>query len=186
MRYSACLLVMVAASVISIPLSAQEVFHTDTVNFARFSYVNGSISQGFGAQSICLAVSSDGEYRFVRLGSRGMQGKMSEEDFKKFKVLIEGEDFRSLRGNFSGLIRKDSDSFAAEIPWLAWEGNGRTQRIHWLNADGLMPFPVSVGKIIDLMRNFNAKGSRSLDYADYPDVCPSGGLRYVQPSVAQR
>jgi hypothetical protein len=185
-RYAACLFVMMAALAISIPLSAQEVSHPDTLGFARFSYIGSPVWGGIGSQSICFAVSSDGDYRFVRLGKSGMQGKMSEEDFKKFKALIEAEDFRSLRGDFSGLIHKDSDSFAAEIPWLAWEGHGRTQRIHWLNADGLRPFPVSVGKLIDWMQNFNAKGSRSLDYADYPDVCPSGGLRYVQPSIAQR
>jgi hypothetical protein len=43
-----------------------------------------------------------------------------------------------------------------------------------------------VANVIEWMQNFNAKGSKSLNYADYPDVWPSGGLRYVHPAVAER
>jgi hypothetical protein len=184
-RY-ASLFAMVAVVVISIPLAAQEVFHSADVDFARFSYLSFQAQQGTGLQKTCFAVSPSGEYRFLRAGKGGIHGKLSEEDLKKFKALIESEDFRSISGDHSGLIRTDSESFAAEIPWLAWQGHGRTQRLQWLNADGLIPFPVAVGKVVEWMQNFNPKGGKSFDYADYPDVCPSRGLQYVQPSVAER
>jgi hypothetical protein len=185
-RYSACLLVMVAALAISIALTAQEVYQSDTAGFARFSYIGSPVARGRIPENVCFAASSDGEYRIVRVGIGGLQGKMSGDDLKKFKSLIESENFRSLTGDHSGLIRQESENFIAEIPWSAWKQHGQTQRFQWLNADGEAPFPMSAAKVIEWIRNFDPKGAKPFDAADFPDVCPFRGLRYVQPSVAQR
>jgi hypothetical protein len=170
---------------ISVPLVSQEVFHSDNVGFARFSYFTSSEVQPRGMENVCFAVSPEGEYRIVRFGTGGTHGKMSDEDFRKFKALIEADEFRSLSGDHSGLIRQRSENFRAEIPWSVWEKHGRTQQFHWLNADSSLPFPLPAAKVIEWMKNFHPKDGELFDSADFPDVCPSGGLRYVQPSVAK-
>lgn len=185
MLHSVRLFAMAAVLVISIPLASQEVFHPANVGFARFSYVSNPAVHGPGPENICFAVSSSGEYRIVRQGMGGMHGKLTDDDLQKFKTLIRSEEFRSLSGNHGGLIRQESESFTAEIPWTAWQEHGRTQRFQWLNADGVSPFPVSAVKVIEWMKSFIPRGGEPFDYAEYPDVCPFGGLRYVQPSVAE-
>jgi hypothetical protein len=110
---------------------------------------------------------------------------MSAEELQTFKALIESSEFRALSGEHVGIIRQESENFMAEIPWMAWQQRGATQKLQWLNADGSAPFPASVAKVIEWMKNFEPTGGKRFDYADYPDVCPSGGLRYVQPAVAE-
>jgi hypothetical protein len=36
-----------------------------------------------------------------------------------------------------------------------------------------------------LVKHFEPQDAQTYDYAEYPDVCPSGGLRLIQPSVAR-
>jgi hypothetical protein len=54
-----------------------------------------------------------------------------------------------------------------------------------LNGDGENPFPASVSSVVDWIKRFEPKGGKMFEYADYPDVCPTGGLRLLQPSVAE-
>jgi hypothetical protein len=190
MRFSAKCFAIVASLLTCFPLIAQEMWHAQKIDFARFSYVSFPAVRGRLAEHICFAVSSDGEYRILQpdmigAGLVGIHGKMTDEDLQKFKALIEADEFRSLSGEHVGIIRQESENFMAEIPWTAWNDHGRTQKFQWLNADGAYPFPASVAKVIEWLKGFDPKGGKRFDYADYPDVCPSGGLRYVQPAVAE-
>jgi hypothetical protein len=56
--------------------------------------------------------------------------------------------------------------------------------LEWLNADDADPFPASVGKVVNWLQGFRPKDAIEFSYAEFPDVCPSGGVRLVQPSVA--
>jgi hypothetical protein len=56
--------------------------------------------------------------------------------------------------------------------------------LQWLNADGESPFPESVAKIVDWLQQFEPKNGKDFEYTEFPNVCPSGGLRLVQPAVA--
>jgi|SRR5580700_826897 hypothetical protein len=110
------------------------------------------------------------------------------------KILNLNTDGRRGSGSSGGgLIRQESESFAAEIPLRdGWHEDGdgnwiehETWHLQWLNPDGGNPFPASVSKIVDWLIRFQPKDGKSFDYADYPDVCPTGGLRLLQPAIAE-
>jgi hypothetical protein len=169
----------------SLGLSAQEVDYSHHRDFlARLSYESSPVVQREGVRHICVSVARDGEYRIVRLPQEGepqrLQGKMSSEQIKQLKTLLRSDDFRDLSGSHGGLIFQEAESFGAEIGWREDE----TQRLQWLNADGKNPFPASVAKVVDWLRHFEPTDGKSFGYAEYPDVCPSGGLRLLQPTVA--
>ena len=76
-------------------------------------------------------------------------------------------------------VRQEAEIFMAEIlEQQAWH-------LQWLNADGENPFPASVFNLIDWLQRFQPKDGKSFKYTEYPDVCPAGGLRLLQPSVAE-
>ena len=66
-----------------------------------------------------------------------------------------------------------------------WPEHEAAWRLKWLNADGESPFPASVSKLVDWLQGFQPKDAKSFEYAEYPEVCPAGGLRLLQPSVAE-
>ncbi|HET6178507.1 MAG TPA: hypothetical protein VFE61_16365 [Candidatus Sulfotelmatobacter sp.] len=172
-------IVLVAAS-----LWAQETYHAQDADLlARLSYHGPSTAKGVLFRQVCVAVSRDGEYRMVRSLNDGqmqrMEGKMPKEQLQKLSELLASAEFRSLSGDHSGLIRQMSESFGAEIP----HGQKRPQRVQWLNADGESPFPDSVGKVVEWLTQFEPKDGKEFEYA--ADVCPSGGLHLLQPSVAE-
>jgi hypothetical protein len=186
-------ILMVAAS-ISV---AQEPYHSaDPDVIARLSYDNSGVIQQGNVQHVCVAVSRDGEYRIVRTRDEGrterLHGKMPKEEFSELSKLLASPEFRRLSGNHSGLIRQEAQSFAAQIPIgdrLRVDGTVESVehdawRLQWLNADGENPFPASVSKVVDWLQRFQPKDGKSFDYAEYPDICPAGGLRFLQPSVA--
>ncbi len=175
-----------AVVLISGGLFAQEIYHPpDRDLLARLSYDSPMTVQSEDLQHVCVAVSRDGDYRIVRRQSDGqtqrLHGKMPQEQFQQLKSLLASEAFKGLSGNHGGLIRQESESFGAEI---VGHDNDRTQRLHWLNADGESPFPGPVSKIVSWLKHFDPKDGKTFDYAEYPDVCPSGGLRLLEPSVA--
>jgi len=175
-----------AVVLISGGLFAQEIYHPpDRDLLARLSYDSPMTVQSEDLQHVCVAVSRDGDYRIVRRQSDGqtqrLHGKMPQEQFQQLKSLLASEAFKGLSGNHGGLIRQESESFGAEI---VGHDNDRTQRLHWLNADGESPFPAPVSKIVNWLKHFDPKDGKTFDYAEYPDVCPSGGLRLLEPSVA--
>jgi hypothetical protein len=173
--YAKCTLTA-AIVMVSFGLWGQEAYQPpDPDLLARFSYQ--------GVQRICVAVSRGGDYRLVRSLDNGqtqrLHGKIREEQFQQLRKLISDPHFRALSGDHGGLIRQESESFGAEI----LRDNG-AQRLQWLNADGESPFPGSVSKIVDWLENFQPTGGKPFEFAEYPQVCPSGGVRLLQPSVA--
>ncbi|SRR6266404_92700 len=168
----------------SLGLWAQEAYHfRDPSLLARFSYDTSPIVQGEGLRHICIAVSRDGDYRTVRFLDGGptqrLRGKIQEQQLQQLRKLISDSDFRVLSGSHGGIIRREAENFGAEI--LREDG---TQRLHWLNGDGENPFPDSVAKVVNWLKRFEPTDAKSFEYAEYPDVCPRGGLRLLQPSVA--
>jgi hypothetical protein len=173
---------------------AQERYHPPDPNLmARFSYDNSGVVRQGDLHNACIAVSRDGDYRIVRSLDNGqtqrLHGKMPKEEFRRLTNLLEAADLRNLSGYHGGLIRQESESFAAEIPlrdgsagnWVERE----TWRLQWLNPDGESPFPASVSKLVDWLRRFQLTDGKSFDYAEYPEVCPAGGLRLLQPAIAE-
>lgn len=170
--------ILTAAIVLfSFGLWAQEAYRPpDPDLLARFSYQ--------GDKHICVAVSRGGDYRLMRSLDNGqtlrLHGKIREEQLQQLRKLISDPHFRTLSGTHGGIIRQQSESFGAEI--LRDSG---AQRLQWLNADGESPFPGSVSKIVDWLEHFQPTGGKSFEFAEYPEVCPSGGLRLLQPSVSE-
>jgi hypothetical protein len=109
---------------------------------------------------------------------------MSQEQIQQLKALLQADDFRSLSGSHGGLIRRDAETFGAEIPIANSQNKDATQRLQWLNGDGENPFPNSMAKVVDWLKHFEPTDGKSFVLTDYPDVCPSGGLRLLQPTVA--
>jgi len=189
-------LLTVSFLLISFSAWAQETDHHDSALLARLSYERSGVVQADGVRHVCVAVTRDGEYRIVRTGPLGLtdrlHGKMPKEQLQQLTKLLASPEFRAVSGDHSGLIRQDAESFAAEIPGPVRDhADGTRQwterdawRLQWLNADGESPFPVSVAKVVDWLQQFQPKEGKSFLYAEFPDVCPSSGLRLLQPTVA--
>lgn len=182
---------------ISTGLWAQEAYHaSDPDLLARLSYDRSAIVHGDDVRQVCIAVSRDGEYRITRSLTTGsmqrLQGKMPKEQLDQLKTLLGSDEFRALSGTHGGLIRQESESFGAEIPAAKQLPGGippesaipRAHRLQWLNADGESPFPAPLAKVVDWLKHFEPTNGKAFEYAEYPEVCPSGGLRLIQPSVA--
>lgn len=187
---------LIAATLLAVSASiAQEPYHdADPELVARLSYHAGVVPWG-NVRHVCVAVSRDGDYRIVRDDGqmiRRLHGKMPKEEFRRLSTLLGATDFRNLAGNHSGLIRGDAESFAAEIPsdyrlhadgtrkWFARDD----WQTRWVNADGESPFPTPVSKLVDWLKSFQPNDGKPFEYTEYPDVCPVGGFRLLQPSVA--
>jgi hypothetical protein len=164
---------------------------------ARLSYENLTMVWPPVMRHVCVAVTRDGEYRIVRSMVDGqmqrLRGKMSKEQLQQLTELLGAAEFRALSGDHVGVIRQEAEVFSAEIPSpMRQHVDGARQwmdrdvwRLQWLNADGERPFPGSVAKVVDWLRHFEPKSGKSFVYAEFPDVCPSRGLRLVQPAVAE-
>jgi hypothetical protein len=150
----------------SVGLDAQEASHPDNADFlARLSYDSSATGGGMRVQRICIAVSLGGDYRIVRLLDSGLtqrlQGRISPEQFQQLRSALLSAEFRRLSGSHVGVIRQESESFAAEVPVPGWHGGvDKTQRLQWLNADGDNPFPNSVARIINWLENFEPKDGK--------------------------
>jgi len=190
-------LVLISFLLIPLGVRAQDSDHGNaSALLARLSYQNSAVVQAGGVRNVCVAVSQDGDYRMVRSGDYGqtvrLRGKMPKEQLQQLTQLLGAAEFRTLSGDHSGLIRQDAEVFAAEIsgPMREHVDGARqwmdrdVRRLQWLNADGESPFPVSVAKVVDWLQHFQPKDGKSFLYAEFPDVCPAGGLRLVQPAVA--
>jgi hypothetical protein len=197
MRFRAKSLIAMVAILVSTAMPAQEIQRPGSpAYFAKLSYDTSAPAQERDARRICMAVSADGSYRILRLLDRGeterLQGKMPQQQFDQLKALLDASAFKSLSGNHGGLIRQESESFGAEIPFPAREPAGpdvefvlpRARRVQWLNADGESPFPQPIAKVVDWMKHFQPKDAQSFEYDEYPDVCPRVGLRLIQPAIA--
>ncbi len=185
MRSFLTFVVVMALVLISAGARAQEVLHPrDADLFARLSYDTSAIVPDDAARHICVAVSRDGKYRIERTlitGTDRLHGNLTKEQLERLNTLLGSDEFRGLSSNHGGLIRQESGSFGAEIQ----HAEDGAQRLHWLNADGESPFPASVAKVVEWLKHFEAKDATPFVYTEYPDVCPTGALRRIQPSVTQ-
>jgi hypothetical protein len=192
------MLLTVGFLLISFGMWGQEVYHSvDADLLARLSYENSRVVSPSEARHVCVAVTRDGEYRVVRSLVEGetmrLHGKMSKDQLQQLTQLLGAAEFRALSGDHVGVIRQDAEVFGAEIAGPVGEhAEGARQwmdrdvwRLQWLNADGESPFPSSVVKVVDWLRHFEPKNGKAFEYAEYPDVCPGGGLRLVQPAIAE-
>ena len=166
---------------------------------ARLSYKSSAVVQRDGIQRVCVAITRDQEYRMIRLAENGqtlrVHGTLSKEQFDRLTKLLDSPMFLALSGNqhAQALIRQDAESFGAEIPlgdkkhadgtriWIEPEA----RRVRWLNPDGENPFPDSVEKIVSWIQHFQPKNGKEFEYAEFPDVCPTGELQLVQPTLAE-
>ena len=191
------LLVVAILLVASVSIAQEATPSADAALRARFSYDNSGFAQPGSVMHVCFAVSKDGDYRIVRSLDNGetqrLHGKMPKEEFRQLTNQLEAAELRKLSGYHGGLIRRESESFAAEIPLRdGWhqdaDGNWvehEAWRLQWLNPDGESPFPAPVSKLVDWLTRFQPNDGKSFDYAEHPDVCPAGGLRLLQPAIAE-
>lgn len=179
-------------------LFAQERYHLPDPNLmARLSYDNSGAVQNGNVRHVCIAVSRDGEYRIVQSLDHGqsqrLHGTMSREEFDQLSKLLESAQLRKLFGDHGGLVRQQAERFAAEVPLrdrshVDESPEGLEQKawhLQWLNGDGENPFPASVSNVVEWIKRFEPTDGKSFEYTEYPDVCPAGGLRLLQPSVAE-
>jgi hypothetical protein len=208
MRSGAKMLSLLSCLVVSLCVWGKEPAKSNEADLlARLSYNSSAVVQRDGVSQVCVAISRGGEYRMIRLTNNRpverVHGTLSKEQFDKVSKLLESPKFRALSPNRSGLIRQDAESFAAELPVASMpqpdeptskerqlhiivpEEMPQARRIQWLNPDGEDPFPDSVEKIVTWMQTFQPKNGKEFEYAEFPDVCPSEGLRPVQPTMAE-
>ena len=186
-------------SILSAPLllHGQELkITTDPGVLARLEYATSAANERGDLRHVCVAITLEGEYRMMRSTidkpTQYLRGQMSKDQFDKVKSLITAEEFRSQKGILGSLIRQDSESFRADMPIPLKKRADATYllpereswRLEWLNADNTAPFPHSMSKVVHWLQSFEPKDGKEFSYADFPNVCPSGGLRLVQPSVA--
>jgi hypothetical protein len=169
---------------------------TDPGVLARLEYATSAATIRGDLRHVCLAISSDGEYRMIRSTidkpTEYLRGQLSKDRFDKLKTLLSSREFRSQSGTLGGLIRQDSENFRAEMPLPLKKRADATYivpeseswRVEWLNADNTAPFPHSISKLVHWLQNFEPKDGKEFSDADFANVCPTGGLRLVQPSVA--
>ena len=184
--------------VASVSIAQEATPSADAALRARLSYDNSGFTQPGSVMHLCFAVSKDGDYRIVRSLDDGqtqrLHGNMPKEDFRQLTNLLEAADFRDLSGNGGGLVRQEAETFAAEIAVRGrWHDDGHgtkwlepeSWRLRWLNADGEEPFPSPVANVVDWLKRFEPKHAKRFENTEFPDVCPSGGLRLVQPSISE-
>jgi hypothetical protein len=192
------LLIAAILLVASASLAQEAKSSADAAFLARLSYDNSGFAQPRSVMHVCLAVSKDGDYRIVRSSDEGhtqrLHGNMPREEFRELSNLLEAADFRNLSRNTGGLVRQNAETFAAEIAVRGrWHDDGHgtkwlepeSWRLQWLNADGESPFPSPVAKVVDWLKRFEPKNATRFENTEFPDVCPSGGLRLVQPSISE-
>ena len=184
---------LVVAAPISVAQAAYQPPDPDVL--ARLSYDTSEVVQQENVSHICIAISRDGEYRILRSTHEGLterlHGKMPKEEFSQLSKLLGAREFRSLSGYHGGLVRQEAETFGAEIPVRnpspidrAGQSLEPAWRLRWLNGDGGNPFPASVSSVVNWIKRFRPKDGKPFEYTDYPDVCPTVGLRFLQPSVA--
>ena len=177
---------------------AQEPYHApDPDVMARLSYDDsGVVIRPGNVHHVCIAVSRDGEYRIVRSTGLGpterRHGTMPKEEFNQLSELLRAPEFRNLSGYHGGIVRQEAQTFGVEIPLRDRAQVDRSQQwpetawhLQWMNGDGRNPFPASISRVVDWIRRFQPKDGKTFEYTDYPDVCPNGGLRLLQPFVAE-
>ena len=168
---------------VSVPLWPQNSSQFAPGILARFSF--NSSPQDELPTSICLSVSLDGHYRMLRPAAFGdsemLEGMMSERQLQRLFALLNNPEFQTIKGNSGGIIRSRWQSFGAEV-----FRNNHRQRVQWLEAEDTGPFPASIHSVVDWLLDFEPAHTKPFSYTEYPNVCPSGGVRPAQPPIASR
>ncbi|MGC2449199.1 MAG: hypothetical protein WA477_16235 [Candidatus Sulfotelmatobacter sp.] len=169
---------------------------SDSEPLARLAYDTTAVTQRGDLTHVCLAITRDGGYQIMRSTNEEptqyLRGQMSKDHFQQLKSLLSSKEFRTQSGIWAGLIRQDSESFRAEMPIpLRKRADGtyilppsEAWRLEWLNADDAAPFPDSIAKVVNWLQNFQPKNGKEFSYTEFPNVCPSGGMRLIQPTIA--
>ena len=188
--------VFLAASVVS--FAQERAQSPDPDILVRISYAS-SYAQ------ICASISQDGNFRILSLrdsltNPSLLKGKMGEDQLLHLKKTLAGLEARPLLPNHSNLIRDHAERFAAEISKIEFPPKfklldapttrpttppGSPHRVEWLNPDDQNPFPAPIAKLIDWMQGFQSKNAKPSDSSEFWTICPSVGLSYVQPSIAE-
>jgi hypothetical protein len=182
----------------SVSITQQATPSTDVGLLGRLSYDKSGFAPPRSVTHVCFDVSRNGEYRIMRWLNDGhtqrLHGSLAKEEFASLSNLLQAPDFRNLSSNGGGLILQKAETIAAEIAVRGrWHDDGygtkwlepQTWHLQWLNADGQTPFPTPVAKVVDWLRRFAPKNAKRFEDAEFPDVCPSGGMRLVQPSISE-
>jgi len=182
-RYPICFLI-IATLLIPVGSSAQERWRAPEPNLlARLSY-DGSMSNGEAARQLCMAVNRDGGYRIVRVLPSGvterLRGTIPKDQLQKLTAALDSPEFLALSSH-GGLIRQQGETFGAEV---LTPDSEKAHRLYWIITDEEKPFPSPITKVVTWLKHFDPAGGIEFESADFPDVCPSGGLQLLQPSVA--
>lgn len=129
---------------------------------ARLSYTSTYLHVAKGNEEeylpgVCFELYRDGQYRIVRRVTKGARprlgprdenraGKLPQDQFETISKMLMQLDFRSSPG---GVVRKGSESFAAEFPDRAAE-----RHLLWVDPDHQRPFPESAAKVIGWLAEF--------------------------------
>ena len=175
--------------------------HRDHV-FARLSYSESGVfrsqrqspadksPQDFSIQTdavrLCISVAQNRTYRVVMTLNgklQHLQGKMPDEQFQRLRNLLSATDFRSLSGSHGGMLLQRAETFGAEVAQSYAAGTG-SQRLQWLNPDGANPFPQPVSRVVAWLKSFKPAGATSFVESEISNVCPTFGVRLLEPAVA--
>jgi hypothetical protein len=184
--------------VASVSIAQEATPSADAALMARMSYDNSGFAQLGSVLHVCFAVSKDGDYRIVRTLGYGrtqrLHGNIPKEEFRQLSDLLEAADFRNQSGNRPGVVRREAETFAAEIAVGGrWHDDGHgtkwlepeSWRRQWLNADGETPFPSPVAKVVDWLKRFEPRNAKQFENTEFPDVCPSAVPSLVHPSISE-
>ncbi len=187
-------------SILSVPLllRSQEVqeMPAGAQTLARLAFDTTAATQRGDLRHVCMSITRDGEYQIIRSEvdkpTEYLRGQMSVDQFDALKKMLSSKQFHSQSRNLGGLIRQDSESFRAEMPVpLTKRADGtyilppsEAWRLEWLNPDDAAPFPHSISQVVHWLRSFEPKDGQEFSYTEFSQVCPSGGVRLVQPSIA--
>jgi hypothetical protein len=182
----------------SVSIAQQATPSASAAVLGRLSYDNSGFAQPGSLVHVCFVVSKNGDYRILRSSNDGhtqsLHGNVPKQEFRQLSNLLQAPELRNLSGNGGGLIRQEAETFAAEIAVRGrWHDDGygtkwlepQTWRLQWLNADGETPFPSPVAKLVDWLKKFEPRNATRFEATEFSDVCPSGGMRLVQPSVSE-
>jgi len=175
--------------------------HRDHV-FVRLSYSESGVvrsqlqppadksPQDFSVQTdaarLCISVAQNRKYRVVMTLNgklQHLQGEMPDEQFERLRNVLSATDFRSLSGSHGGMLLQRAETFRAEVDQSYAAGAG-SQRLQWLNPDGANPFPQPVSRVVAWLKSFKPAGATSFVESEFSNVCPTFGVRLLEPAVA--
>jgi hypothetical protein len=142
-----------------------------TKSLTRLAYKSESHPQ------VCLAVDQNGRYMLWRsTTAQAVGGTLPPDQRKELEKLF--GDLRPLAGSGAMLVHREARVLILDMP-----GARTVERRSWVSdADGEKPFPAPVNKIVGWLQEFKPEHSKEVE-ADRQEICPSGDLKPLQPSL---